>query len=590
MRDTLIFIGILEKVHDVLKPHGEPLEPLESDSEITLVDSDLASLTLEELPEQSQPPGPRQPPPNQPQVEYQAEPIEDASRMLFAAFAMFHDINKIFGYISYVWQSYRRHEVDLVTVAIAANTATDFVRRLEGEFFAEFKAMKNVEQLINCLYMLKCDADGVRPEARPSQRDLAPFNLDRYDLVRWLFLDTLSLLSAFVDAAGSNQILVYKPGTYGTYEPKVNREKLSNAEKFREDKIVLLEALPDFTVLARFTKSILAEDELTRGIRLLLEKKELHLWTLFAAQSFLEAHHVLREDIGTSFDQLQTLGKKAKDAIARVRHFQTSKNLQLENWPAENDQAIQTSILDVIDSWIFHDEIKATMKRMTQKQGLPLPPGEFHLLRQHPLLCGLFAFFINMQMQEAGVTYANAWGTVLYTAHLYNAVEQEGFTQSSWPDMQMLTHLQTPERLFVGGAPSNAQDYLKRFTLCMGYAAEQYARNRRTHTPVASKTGPRGLRELGEISQIFKKRYCENSDLHDWSLENVEQILNAKYKVSKSTDEPEKNGVTNIELQEQKRKINIESDTDPCIFRNSLLVLIFRDLECPTVHLHRKPD
>ena len=94
--------------------------------------------------------------------------------------------------------------------------------------------------------------------------------------------------------------------------------------------------------------------------------------------------------------------------------------------------------------------------------------------------------------------------------------------------MELLIDMQTPERLFVGGRPKNIDDYLKRFCLSMGYASEQYAANRRNQGPVVSKKGPRGLTEICPVSQCFKRRYCENADLHDFSLETIE-VLNDRF-------------------------------------------------------------
>jgi len=117
----------------------------------------------------------------------------------------------------------------------------------------------------------------------------------------------------------------------------------------------------------------------------------------------------------------------------------------------------------------------------------------------------------------------------MYSAHLYNAVKQEGFCAGDWLDMELLIDMQTSERIFVGGRPKNIDDYLKRFCLSMGYASEQYASNRRNQGPVVSKKGPRVLTEICPVSQCLKRRYCENEDLQDFSLETIEVLLNDRF-------------------------------------------------------------
>lgn len=107
-------------------------------------------------------------------------------------------------------------------------------------------------------------------------------------------------------------------------------------------------------------------------------------------------------------------------------------------------------------------------------------------------------------MQGAGFSLTNAFGSILYSAHLYNAVQHEGLCMQPWAEMEKVIKIHTAERTFVGGRPTDADAYLKRFTLCMGWAAPSFARNRRGRCLVESKTGPRGLYEVSLVSQIFR--------------------------------------------------------------------------------------
>lgn len=60
-------------------------------------------------------------------------------------------------------------------------------------------------------------------------------------------------------------------------------------------------------------------------------------------------------------------------------------------------------------------------------------------------------------MQEAGVTLCNAWGSVLCTAHLYNASRQEKLLKSIWKDMELVLLLQDDDRMFIGDRPKEAE-------------------------------------------------------------------------------------------------------------------------------------
>lgn len=152
-------------------------------------------------------------------------------------------------------------------------------------------------------------------------------------------------------------------------------------------------------------------------------------------------------------------------------------------------------------------------------------PEPFRLLKQYPLLCGLYSFALKVRYQEIGMAFANAWGSVLYTGHLYNAVRQEKLSSRLWKDMELLIALQSSESMFVGNAPKGLEEYLKRYLLSMGYSATAFASNRRRNAPIASARGPRGLEKLCKVGSLFEERYCNNARAVSWTSESLTPII-----------------------------------------------------------------
>lgn len=153
---------------------------------------------------------------------------------------------------------------------------------------------------------------------------------------------------------------------------------------------------------------------------------------------------------------------------------------------------------------------------------MPVPdPEPFRLLRQYPLLCGLFMFALKTRFQEVGVAFCNAWGSLLYTGHLYNAARQEKMLSKCWKDMELLIMLQSPEKFFVGNRPQGLEEYLKRFLLSMGYSATAFASNRRRNAPIASSRGPRCLTQLSKVGSLFAGRYFKNDATVAWTSESL---------------------------------------------------------------------
>lgn len=97
---------------------------------------------------------------------------------------------------------------------------------------------------------------------------------------------------------------MYKPGTYGTYDPRADRSKISNRQKFKEDKITLCEILPDFSLLSTTPRRAPTNDEFTRGLCQAFKTGKLTLSVIFAAQIFLDIHHILRDNVDCGFRDL----------------------------------------------------------------------------------------------------------------------------------------------------------------------------------------------------------------------------------------------------------------------------------------------
>lgn len=168
------------------------------------------------------------------------------------------------------------------------------------------------------------------------------------------------------------------------------------------------------------------------------------------------------------------------------------------------------------------------MPSKLSRAGLAPRLERFHLLQHHPIFCGLISFHINLKAQEAGLCVANAFGSILYTAHLYSAAMQEGQITHDWPDLDFALESQGLSRTFVGEPPNNFQDYLKRFLLCMGYSAQMFVSDRKGRNAKlkASNSGPRCLNlRPTPVCEIFRPRYCYNAASIELTEPSVQVIM-----------------------------------------------------------------
>ncbi|KAL8685162.1 MAG: hypothetical protein Q9218_007938, partial [Villophora microphyllina] len=567
------FLGILEQTRDILRPR------MPSDTLNDSLSKPLGGLSIAEkvpgskshdgkanpfdnleLEEPSQEfldaPGAVRAAGGDPKVEprYEVENLQSPEEKYLAAHCLFQDIRHIRSFLKTLWSMYKDHVIDLVAASITTDTAINLVRELEQEYIQRFPGTPGYEEIVHLFYGVQCVHQGHQPDHKQRPDDHINFHV--YDLAEECMLTTYIVFSSLQDAIDPNHALVYKPGHFGHRDKRTTWSQKSARAKFQDDKLILLEGFPDLSLFARTTKGdTIAEDNLIRGIRGMGPDRDIPLWLVFAAQCFLDTQHVLERDLGRGHRILVRTASAIKNSIEQNLEFHAS--LRVENWPKSNDFAMK-DMIRTIDGWILQDLVAERFRKASQylplsrfdagctsltyiqiKKQTAAPDGDpYSMLQQYPLLCGLFVFALKARFQEMSIAFANAWGSILYTTHLYNAVRQEKFLGTVWKDMEMVISLQSPETLFVGNAPDNLEEYLKRYLLSMGYSATNFASNRRRGTgATASTRGPRGMKELGQVGKLFAERYCNNAASVAFTRESIRPIIEAKMDDDEDDDE-----------------------------------------------------
>lgn len=105
----------------------------------------------------------------------------------------------------------------------------------------------------------------------------------------FIFLN--SFLEVLDDRGG---LPIYKDGAFGPYDPTLDRAKMSNEEKLRQDNTLMSETFAELMALVRCVPDYPVNDELIRGMKELDRTREIPMCLAFAAQIFLDIHHILR--------------------------------------------------------------------------------------------------------------------------------------------------------------------------------------------------------------------------------------------------------------------------------------------------------
>ena len=271
-----------------------------------------------------------------------------------------------------------------------------------------------------------------------------------------------------------------------------------------------------------------AVDEVTRALGEVHKTKKIPLWLVFAVQLVLDIKGVLRKDIQIGFSAMQTTGQCVKSVIQT--HFRTARGLlwRKETWHSDNDNQI-LQLVGFVAAWVNADLMTKAIKRQC-KQDLEecgVEPAPFWLLKNHPLLCGLMVYFMNISIRELGISVSNAYDSILSVGHLYTAAKQSGPLPQPWPDMEYLISVQTARRLFVGGLPTTPGDFFKRCQLATGASPVCFVRNTRNAKPrqSAKDASSYRLRKTSPIHEIFVGRMRLGEKRVNLSTRNLESLL-----------------------------------------------------------------
>ncbi|KAI1453562.1 hypothetical protein F4805DRAFT_461664 [Annulohypoxylon moriforme] len=525
------FVGILEKVYDVLKPRVKIKEtdpspaPSGDESDIGGLANQFASLHVYE-PSDDFLNAPDLERPKQlegDKMAYEAEPATSLEDLFVALTMLINDVNRIRSRIEWIWTNYRDGFFDLAAAAIATNTAIDLARNLMDDVEPLFKDHGGLWKVLNKWYLVQMMMKGYEVSDIFNHDSEDNFNYDTYDIADGTYILTCRLVDAFIPVIQPGNVPLYKDGMFGYYDPQSDRASKTGYQKFEEDRILLMTIFADQMAVVRGVENYPVEDEFLRGIRELAKTKQTSFYLVFAAQIFLDIHYILRERTEKCFD---TLEKNLKSFDWEIEeYFKFHVNLKIDNWPASNDVMLrqyQRKIQWILDDPGYKIKIKACR---TLGAHPPVSMKRNSLLKTSPVLAGLMLYHFRSEIWDIGIALANAWGSIAYSLHLYNALRSEKLLSGVWKDMDVVRSLLGDSSFFVGDAPENLGQAMKKFCLQMGTTMAAFTNKRRGRVPLESRAGPRGIKDGAPVSCMFMDRYLRGTGQVDWKPEHVARII-----------------------------------------------------------------
>jgi hypothetical protein len=245
------FITVLEKILQILQPASSTSFSNDTDTEVDTLTNifDVLDIEESEMTEIASPVAEKNIdvknhiPPRRYAVE------SDDGEVYFAIYCFFDDLNIMRHFLQSIWEDYKNGNENLITASVTTNMAFQLVQQAEQELIATLPRLKSYNEISGLFYMLLCNLRGQDSEYREEHDDVV--NPAMMDVAEWLYLPVASALMSFFNVIQKNHAPVLKAGHFGVYDPTSDRNELTARERVREDRIILMEAFPEFFVASK---------------------------------------------------------------------------------------------------------------------------------------------------------------------------------------------------------------------------------------------------------------------------------------------------------------------------------------------------
>ncbi|WVF69661.1 hypothetical protein IAT40_004440 [Kwoniella sp. CBS 6097] len=439
-------------------------------------------------------PEPSGPPPATARITFAPEP--DLDDLVIRMLAFFEDMHDIRDEIKALWNRYKSGEIDLITASVTTNTALELLRSSHDDVVKTIlPAFDNdLGYLLAVILNLLTSVISGTSTGRIEYEVITPplyQHLDDSDIARTAVYDHLlyplvQMLGGMRHLIKDGVVPVYKPGHYGTYDPKVKFFDLRFSQRWHQTLIVMSETFTDYFILTVIGKqsnalpsspvignesptNLFFIDEIAKEMDRFANTKDLSLLIMIYCQVFIDINFVM----GPSADRgSRELKQGASNMLSTlVRRKRTEPKAPASVWHPENE------MLDAM----FMAEL------------------EF-------------------------------WSTLVPATLMEKVIDGRTLPDQSmplWEDMDVILQLHGKDDIFGGKYPENIDDSLVSFLHMMGYSKEvqgalrhigtngelpSYLKNAKKgkKIDIKSKSGSKGLIDHTQILPLFLGKYVRD--------------------------------------------------------------------------------
>lgn len=390
-------------------------------------------------------------------------------------------------FVSTQWEKYRKHAADITAVSLMSNTAIMMARRAEMALEAVLRPKKypaDTYPLWMFLPILMFHYKGVLGAPR--------MNLDKFSAGQWQ--EPADFASQYSDGIEEHcmwdayKVILYAvhksqppPGRRG-YSLGAANVDYKRMNGYPEKLSKLFEVFLKLQVVATCPEaSSLAEDEVTRGIRIAIKTKTVPAWVSIGFQVLLDAQKHLGNYLEKPLQELDTctaiIVDFAWDSIDKDRLYPPfgPRPPHIPNLEAFMNEmhylVFQDGFSEAVRQGVSPLEIVCTWPHCLLEQNF--------YLKCNPVRYGLMEY--NLYMQTLNKAMFIDMGLLVMTPliHLYKALQLAYPDAPVWSDLEFLLKYQDIEHLFFGGLPKTFKEASNKYALSLGGSPTFFASDRR---------------------------------------------------------------------------------------------------------------
>ena len=440
-----------------------------------------------------------------------------------------------------------------MTACVITNTALELLEGpcedVIGRALPHFR--NDLSYLFWCLYHILQGIDFKLLFApMPMYEDAGPGREAIYD---HLLIPNWQIIGGLEEILADSEILAYRPGHHGTYDSNTKFDKADFNERWYHCQVLLCESFMEYQKIimfgdihkgqqgsrspkARTDDNYFRFDQMACAVGRFLESKKTSLYLLVVSQVFLDIHMALGNDAKNGLAELRRNAKNMHDSLAERKRME--RGIKLPTWSTEDEKSLDVST-EELKFWTSFDPIEVAWKDAISRLERP-DISMFTMVRQ-PFACGLLLFRLRLQFQNVGLNLANAWGTILLTAHLFEACRHSGtvegyqasligsstITQRAavpmppWPDMDLVIDMHGEKEMFGGKVPTDITESNVAFLKIRGYSLDS---QRATRHVVNNTELPQHLRRTLRSDDIWDGPYYILND-----RTQIQPLFSVKY-------------------------------------------------------------